>query len=52
MKQLKKGFSLIQLIIVIAVVAVLSAVAVGAYFGVTESAKHSKAEAEALNCEI
>lgn len=48
MKQLKKGFSLIQLIIVIAVVAVLSAVAIGAYFGVTESAKHSKAETEAL----
>ena len=48
MKQLKKGFSLIQLIIVIAVAAILSAVAIGAYFGVTESAKHSKAETEAL----
>ena len=43
-KQVKKGLTLIELVVTIAVVAVLSGAAVGTYFGVTESNKHSRAE--------
>ena len=46
-KKLKKGFTLVELVVVIAVIAILAAVSVGAYFGVTESAKNSKADQEA-----
>ena len=46
-KQAKQGFTLVELVVVIAVIAILGAVSVGAYFGVTESAKNSKAEQEA-----
>ena len=35
---LKKGFTLVELVVVIAVIAVLAAVSVGAYFGITETA--------------
>ena len=47
MNKAKKGFTLVELVVVIAVIAILAAVSVGAYFGVTESAKNSKAEQEA-----
>ena len=46
-KKVKKGFTLVELVVVIAVIAILGAVSVGAYFGVTESAKASKLEQEA-----
>ena len=46
-KKAKKGFTLVELVVVIAVIAILAAVSVGAYFGVTESANNSKAEQEA-----
>ena len=46
-KKIKKGFTLVELVVVIAVIAILGAVSVGAYFGVTESAKASKLEQEA-----
>lgn len=42
-KLLKKGFTLIELVVVIAVIAVLAGVSVAAYFGVTESANDSQA---------
>lgn len=44
-KKLKKGFTLVELVVVIAVIAVLAAVSVGAYFGVTDSANSSNATA-------
>lgn len=40
-KILKKGFTLVELVVVIAVIAILAAVSVGMYFGFTESAKKS-----------
>ena len=46
-KKMKKGFTLVELVVVIAVIAILAAVSVGAYFGVTESANNSKLEQEA-----
>ena len=46
-KKLKKGFTLVELVVVIAVIAILAAVSVGAYFGVTESANNSRLEQEA-----
>ena len=45
---MKKGLTLIELVVTIAVVAILTGAAVGTYFGVTESSKHSRAETEAL----
>ena len=46
-KRIKKGFTLVELVVVIAVIAILSAVSVGAYFGITSSAKDSKLNTEA-----
>ena len=46
-KKVKKGFTLVELVVVIAVIAILSAVSVGAYFGITDSANNSKLEQEA-----
>ena len=43
-KRLKKGFTLVELVVVIAVIAILAAVSVGAYFGITESANRSADE--------
>lgn len=45
-RKIKKGFTLVELVVVIAVIAVLAAVSVGAFFGVTESAKASQLEQE------
>ena len=45
-KKAKKGFTLVELVVVIAVIAILAGVSVGAYFGITESAKVSQAEQE------
>lgn len=42
-KKLKKGFTLVELVVVIAVIAILAAVSVGAYFGITDSANSSNA---------
>lgn len=44
--KIKKGFTLVELVVVIAVIAILSAVSVGAYFGITESAKDSRLNQE------
>ena len=46
-KKMKKGFTLVELVVVIAVIAILAAVSVGAYFGVTESVNNSRLEQEA-----
>ena len=46
-KKTKKGFTLVELVVVIAVIAILAAVSVGAYFGVTDSANKSRLEQEA-----
>ena len=41
-RKIKKGFTLVELVIVIAVVAILSAVAIVSYIGITSKAKESK----------
>ena len=46
-KKVKKGFTLIELVVVIAVIAILSAVSVVAYVGITNSAKKSGAQQKA-----
>ena len=46
-KKVKKGFTLIELVVVIAVIAILSAVSVVAYVGITNSAKKTAASSEA-----
>lgn len=46
-KKAKRGFTLVELVVVIAVIAILAAVSVGAYFGVTDSANNSKLTQEA-----
>ena len=46
-KKAKRGFTLVELVVVIAVIAILAAVSVGAYFGITESANSSRLEQEA-----
>lgn len=40
-KKTKKGFTLVELVVVIAVIATLSAVSIGAYFGVVNRSKQS-----------
>lgn len=45
-KKAKRGFTLVELVVVIAVIAILAAVSVGAYFGITESANNSRLEQE------
>ena len=47
MRHLKKGFTLIELVVVIAVIAVLSAISVVSYVSVTKKAKETKALVEA-----
>lgn len=42
-KKIRRGFTLVELVVVIAVIAILSAVSVGAYFGITDSANSSNA---------
>ena len=46
-KKLKKGFTLVELVVVIAVIAILAGVSVGAYFGITDSANQSRCDQEA-----
>lgn len=46
-KKAKKGFTLVELVVVIAVIAILSAVSVGAYFGIITQARNSAAEQDA-----
>ena len=48
----KKGFTLVELVVVIAVIAILAAVSVGAYFGVTDSANDSKLISESANIKL
>lgn len=48
-KIFKKAFTLIELVVVIAIIAILSGVSIGTYFGVTISANHSKNEQETLS---
>ena len=43
-RSLKKGFTLVELVVVIAVIAILAAVSVGAYFGITATANLSAAK--------
>lgn len=50
-KVFKKAFTLIELVVVIAVIAILAGVSVAAYFGVTESAKDSKIGQEVKQAE-
>ena len=47
LKKVKKGFTLIELVVVIAVIAILSAVSVVAYVGITNNAKKSAASQRA-----
>ena len=44
-KAIKKGFTLVELVVVIAVIAILAATSVGVYFGMLESANRSADEA-------
>lgn len=46
-KKAKKAFTLVELITVMAIIAVLAGVSVGAYFGIIENAKKSAARQEA-----
>ena len=41
LKKAKKGFTLVELVVVIAIIVILSAASVATYFGVTESARKS-----------
>src|SRR5574344_1443979 len=46
-KKMKKGFTLVELIVVIAIIAILAAVSVAGYFGFINQAKVSTANQEA-----
>ena len=46
-RKIKKGFTLIELVVVIAVIAILSAVSVVAYVGITNNARKSSASQKA-----
>ena len=46
-RSINKGFTLVELVVVIAVIAILAGVSVGAYFGITKSANDSKLLQEA-----
>ena len=48
-KKLKKAFTLVELVIVIAIIAILTSVSVVTYFGVTNSAKKSILTEEATS---
>ena len=41
-KEIKKGFTLVELVSVISVIAILVGASIGIYFGVTETAKKSR----------
>lgn len=45
-KKIKKGFTLVELLVVMAILAILSTVSVVGYLGFTEKAKQSKLETE------
>ncbi len=49
MKKMKKGFTIVELVIVIAVIAILAAVLIPTFTSVTEKAKESAALQEARN---
>jgi len=49
MKKMKKGFTIVELVIVIAVIAILAAVLIPTFTSVTEKAKESAALQEAKN---
>lgn len=46
-KKLKKGFTLVELVVVIAIIAILSAASVATFFGVTTSARKSTSKSNA-----
>ena len=46
-KRLKKGFTLVELVVVIAIIAILSAVSVAGYFGFTTNARETATKQEA-----
>ena len=46
-KRLKKGFTLVELVVVIAIIAILSAVSVAGYFGFTTNARKTATKQEA-----
>lgn len=48
-KKLKKAFTLVELVIVIAIIAILTSVSIVTYFGVTNSAKKSVLTEEATS---
>ncbi len=51
MKKMKKGFTIVELVIVIAVIAILAAVLIPTFTSVTEKAKESAALQEARNAQ-